>query len=93
MRLSDIAFTSFMFNSFTDFNKSYKDLLSKTCGCPDLTNENHIRVLLIWLNKWKCRQFSCDCCEDVAKRIKYWYLKYKDKLPNKGLEIFIVQEN
>jgi hypothetical protein len=73
MNLYDLAFTSYFYNSFTSFNNSYKSLLKEVANELDLLNLEHRKALIIWLNKWGCRQFSLEFHEMAADEILSWY--------------------
>ena len=93
MLLHEIAFISYMFDSLTDFNDSLNHFFEKTKKSPDLTNDEHIKALLKWLNQWGCRQFSLDYHDKVSEHLKKWYLKYDSYLPDRSKNIWELKEN
>ena len=54
MNLYELAFTCYIYNFFTTFNKTYKDLQITTGGEIDLNQGAHRSALIVWLNKWGC---------------------------------------
>ena len=72
MNLFDLAFTCYVYGSFTTFNKSYKSFLKATANKVDLLNPEHREALIIWLNKWGCRQFSLEYHKMASGEILSW---------------------
>lgn len=73
MKLFDLAFTCYIYDSFTTFNKSYKSFLEAVANKVDLLTLEHRKALIIWLNKWGCRQFSLEYHEMASDEILSWY--------------------
>ena len=92
MNLYEIEFISYIFNNFTDFNISYNNFVDFTKNSPDLTNPEHRKALLKWLNQWGCRQFSLDYHDKVSENLKQWYQKYIGHLPNQNKNIWKLEE-
>jgi len=88
MKLHEIVLASFIFNAITGFNEAYLDLLEKTAGNPDLSNERHRLKLLKWLNQWGCRQFKKDYHNHASNQLYEWYKENQDLLPNKDTNIW-----
>ncbi len=87
MNLYELAFTSHAYNQFTTFNKTYKELLKKTGGSVDLNKAAHRKALIVWLNKWGCRQFALNYHQEASRELLQWHQAgYLNKLPiNKNL--------
>lgn len=82
MNLFDLAFTSHVYNSFTGFNESYKSFLKKVNNDLDLLDPKHRKALIVWLNKWGCRQFSLEYHEMASNEILSWYKEgYLEVIP------------
>ncbi len=73
MNLFDLAFTCYIYGTFTIFNESYKSFLKKVNYSPDILNPEHRRALIVWLNMWGCRQFSLEYHELASEEILSWY--------------------
>ena len=80
MKLSDLAFTSHVYNYFTNYNNDYKELQFQTTSVIDLNKLEHRNSLIDWLNQWGCRQFAVEYHKFASKQIKLWYEQYKDEL-------------
>jgi len=63
-----------MYNSLTPFNKSLRLLNDDTGNNIDLTNPEHRRSLLRWLNDWGCRHLAQDQHHVASRSIRDWYL-------------------
>jgi len=80
MTLSDLAFACFMYSNLSDYDDSYMSFLRYTNYNPDLNKKSHRKALLIWLNKWGCRQFAVEYHDHVSAEIEYWYAEFRDRL-------------
>jgi hypothetical protein len=92
MKLSNLAFACYLYGSFTDYDKSYTDFLRATNYSPDLTDADHRKVLLIWLNSWGCRQFALEYHDHASHEILSWYNEHKAGLPNPDQDIWQLTE-
>lgn len=72
MNLYKLAFTSHIYDLFTSFNQTYKDLQTTTGASIDLSKETHRKALIVWLNKWGCRQFALDHHEEASRELLAW---------------------
>ena len=67
---------------FTTFNKTYKYFLKAVENKIDLLNQEHRKELILWLNKWGCRQFSIEFHKVASHELLGWYNKgYTDLIP------------
>ncbi len=57
MNIYEITFTSYVYSSMVDFDKTFKDFLNTTNNNPDINIEANRQALLNWLNDWGCRNF------------------------------------
>jgi hypothetical protein len=71
--LFQLAFTSYIYESFTPFAESYNSFLTAVGNKLDLNNSGHREELINWLNKWGCRQFSLKYHELASGEISSWY--------------------
>jgi len=67
MNLFQLRLGCFLYGIFTDFDKTYQALLSKTGGNLDPENLDHRLSLIKWLNTWGCRQFAVKYHEFAPK--------------------------
>lgn len=82
IQLYQIALTSLIFESITDYNKSYKKLLESTAYSLDLNKDAHRSALLKWLNDWGCRNFKKDHHRFASQEILDWYNENEQLLSN-----------
>lgn len=81
-----LALTSYVYINFTDFERTYVQLIEETKPTLDLANKDHRMHLLDWLNKWICRinreQFNL-----ASESIRIWNEQYLVSLcsPDKSL--------
>ena len=73
MNLYELAFSCYIYNNFTPFNRTFKDFFSTIDGELNLADKKHRQALIIWLNKWGCRQFSLEYRDTAADIIEKWY--------------------
>ncbi len=73
MNLFELAFTCYVYDSMSTFNKSYKSFLKDIGNNIDLFIPEHRKALIIWLNRWGCRQFSLNYHEMASQEILNWY--------------------
>ncbi len=73
MKLSELAFACFLYGRFTDYNSSYLNFLKATNHSPDLSKSEHRKILLVWLNKWGCRQFAIEFHDLASAEILSWH--------------------
>jgi len=82
LNLYELAFTCYVYNYFTSFNQTYKDLQKNTKDSVDLRQETHRKNLIVWLNKWGCRQFALDYHKEASGELLEWYKEgHEEKLP------------
>ena len=82
MNLYQLAFTCYIYDSYTTFNRTYKVLRSAVGKSLDINNPDHRKLLIEWLNKWGCRQFSLEHHQTASHEILAWYKDgHVEKLP------------
>jgi hypothetical protein len=92
MKLSDLAFTSYIYCGMTDYDSSYELFLDSSKPEINLKLDQHLYALLKWLNAWGCRQFSTEYHELAAKEIKEWYVEFNQRLISKDATILTLVE-
>lgn len=80
MTLAELAFGCYIYAAMTGYDSGYSEFLRKTSPALDLTQEQHRKSLLEWLNKWGCRQFKIAHHDSAANEIKAWYAEVNTKL-------------
>ncbi len=73
MTLSELAFACFLYSQLTGDDSSHLLFLQITSGSPDLSNPDHRKALLVWLNQWGCRQFALEYHELASGEILSWH--------------------
>lgn len=73
MNLYELAFTCYIYNFFTTFNQTYKELQKATDYAVDLKQKIHRKALIVWLNKWGCRQFALNYHDEASNELLAWY--------------------
>jgi hypothetical protein len=82
MNLYELAVSAFLAGGLMgDFGKSYADFQEAASPSPDLARPDHGQALLVWLNKWGCRQFARAYHELAGSEIAEWYVRYERSLP------------
>jgi hypothetical protein len=79
MTLADLAIGCFVYSAMT-FDGGYEDFLHKTGPTLDLTQEQHRKSLLRFLNNWGCRQFAVAHHDQAAHQIEEWHNEFGGKL-------------
>lgn len=80
MKLAEVAFACYVYSHMSDYDNSYRQLLTKTTPQLDLSQEHHRMALLVWLNSWGCRQFAKDHHSTAASEIFRWYETIRTRL-------------
>lgn len=93
MDLNELASACLLYNTKTNFDKSYLYFLKVTDNSLDLNNPDHRKSLLVWLNSWACRQFIIDYHEFASGQILDWYINLKSLIPEKSKNIWELTEN
>jgi len=73
MNLFELAITSYLFRKVVDFDESFLAFRRAVGGNLDLSQPDHRKALLRWLNKWGCRQFARAYHEHASEEIRAWY--------------------
>lgn len=92
MTLSELAFACFLYGRLTDYDNSYRLFLEITNGSPDLSNSEHRKALLKWLNQWRCRQFALEHHEHASGEILSWHNEHSPTLFPRDRNLWQVTE-
>jgi len=88
MNIYDLAFTTLVYGSLTDFNKTYIKLINDTNNNININLQSHRQTILKWLNDWGCRNFYKDYHELASKELYDWHTEYSSLLPQKKINIW-----
>ena len=88
MNLNELTEACKLYYTKTNFDNSYIDFIKLTNFSLDLNNSSHRQYLLIWLNRWVCRQFAKKYHEAFSKLIYIWFIEYGHLLPDKNKNIW-----
>ncbi len=81
MRLYELAYTCRLFGELAPVDSATVELEAITGGRADLSNPAHARALLVWLNKWGCRQFAIEHHGAAARMFADWGDRWFAQLP------------
>ena len=81
VRLYELAYGCRLFGELAGADTASADLNTATKGRVDLGNPAHAKALLVWLNKWGCRQFAIDHHPTAASMLADWGARWIDSLP------------
>ena len=81
MRLYELAYGCRLFGELAGADTASADLNTATKGRVDLGNPAHAKALLVWLNKWGCRQFAIEHHPTAASMLADWGARWIDSLP------------
>lgn len=87
IKLGELAWACYLYARFTNFDKAYIEFIKNTNNVLDLRKNQHRKLLLSWLNKWGCRQFSKEYHDLASEKIYSWYCQNKGKLFNNKKEL------
>jgi hypothetical protein len=73
MNLAELAFACYVYGRINDFDGSYLRFLRNTSPQLDLSQEQHRKALLKWLNDWGCRQFAKNDHDLASEEIRVWF--------------------
>lgn len=93
MRLYEIAIGSYLFSKVVDFDESFEVLQSAVEGRVDLSRRDHRQALLVWLNKWGCRQFSVNQHEGASDQILSWHEQHSKSLPSNDVDLWLATDD
>ena len=91
--LSDLAFSVHVFDAMTRYTESYCDFRSAVGHNLDLSRCDHRRELIVWLNRWGCRQFALDQHHAASENIAKWYERVEGELVDCDREIWELNDS
>ena len=86
MKLLHLKIACYLYNQFTDYDKSYLELLMSN-STPDMNNRGNTIALIKWLRSWRCRQFKNDNENTSITSLQNWYRAKESYLPNINLNL------
>ena len=81
MRLDELAYACQLFGELAGVDTASTDLRAVTDGRVDLDDPAHAKALLVWLNKWGCRQFAIEHHPTAASMLADWGARWLTQLP------------
>jgi hypothetical protein len=72
MRLAELQWSCRRFGELVGVDSATAELESVTRGRIDLDDEAHAKALLVWLNKWGCRQFAIAHHGEAGRMLAQW---------------------
>jgi hypothetical protein len=81
MRLADLEWSCRRFGELVGVDTASEQLRTTTGGTIDLRDETHAKALLVWLNRWGCRQFAIAHHGDAARMLAGWGDLWLSSLP------------
>jgi len=88
MNIYELAFASYIYSGIEDFDKTYKDFLTRIKNDPDMNIKANRQALIDWLNDWGCRNFYIKYHELASKGLYEWYQEYGSYLPERTKNIW-----
>ncbi len=73
MDLNELASACQLYNTKTNFDRSYLNFLKETDNSLDLNKPEHRKSLLVWLNSGGCRQFIIAYHDFASEQLLNWY--------------------
>jgi len=92
MTLSELAFACLVYGGLTDYDESYLHFLKKAGGSVDLGNPDHREALLVWLNRWRCRQFAKSWHQHASAELLSWHNEYGSALFPRDRDLWELSE-
>jgi hypothetical protein len=71
--LTGLSFATFLYSRVSRYDDSLAKLHEQTGNDINLLDEQHIRYVLQWLRKWKCRNLELRFEDMTIKSIKRWF--------------------
>ena len=87
MKLYELPYVCGMYGAFTSFDKSMKKFRDATNPALDLSNQDHRKVLLDWLNSWGVRHLAKGYHHMASKELLNWGRRHIDQLPRKEVAL------
>ena len=85
MRLLHLRIACYLYDQFTNYDRSYLELSEKYPNL-DLNGTEHVKALIEWLRSWGCRQFKSDSDNEniSTNSIVDWYKSKKLRMPSRS---------
>jgi hypothetical protein len=91
VRLYDLSVGSYVYG-ITDFDESYRALRADVGWRPDLDLAQHRRALLLWLNKWGCRQIQRGQYDRASDELLAWHQACGASLPGADMDLWMADD-
>ena len=91
--LSDLAFAAHTFDGLTRYNEAYATLGRAVGKDLDLNRCDHRKELIVWLNRWGCRQFALDHHLVASESIRKWYEEVAGQLVDRHRQIWELNDS
>lgn len=92
MRLYELAYACRLYASSADFDSALEEFRRATSPAMDLGNSAHRKALLVWLNRWGCRQFAIEYHPMASRELRAWGRQYPGRLPREGVSLVEVSD-
>ena len=69
----DLVFAHYIYKHLTQYDDSLSELFRVTEKRIDFTKKDHVLSLLIWLNKWGCRNISKKSYVNLVSELTNWW--------------------
>ena len=87
MNLDQLAWGCGLFGEMAGDDTASDAFRAATGGQPDLSDPAHAKALLVWLNKWGCRQFAIAHHPTAARELRKWGSQWLPLLPKPGASL------
>jgi hypothetical protein len=88
-----MAYTSYVYSSFSGFDDAYDRFRAHVSGSVNLHDAEHIDQLFTWLRRWGCRQFTMKGEAQAKRLIAEWYDESVRDLPTPGMDIWMLPDD
>jgi hypothetical protein len=88
VNLAELAITCFAYGAMTGYDNSLVKFESLVGQDPDLSNGDHRKAMIKWLNQWQCRQFALAYHDDASAELLTWYQDEGPALPDHGRHLW-----
>jgi len=94
VRLSELAYACHLYGAppNSKYDTAYSDFLAATEPAFDILDHRHRRDLLVWLNKWRCRQFKRECHGQASEHLRNWAQENLTRLPPTGSSLLTLTD-
>jgi len=69
-----LAFAHYLYSRLENFDDVYDNFLKSVYHRLNLNSQEHLRILINWLNKWGCRHIALSAHENLAINLNHWWV-------------------